>query len=361
MMRQHEPFDSIYLDKFEVVEQVKGRTRLYPHTEQLPAISRALNLEFYGALPGRIARVDARADNFRKILLHEAAWAFCNGVNAARTDKLRLLPMYTPDLVAKIGVVQHITAHSPPGPAHSFRFFSGHDFFPDIHLSGHRIAFADHVLERFSSRVPHHVGEDIATFLTVFFTNEIVAVPVGQSRAFIVPYCESFLAFTFKRRDGEYFITTCLTAKQINTMTTEMPAYAVNLHYGPAFTKPRQRIWVPEGEADDALALWKRQAPFKFESSPPFPPWKVAAGRVEDVTRRQGHGERSALVFLDGLYSPVVRIRNPDAPDFCYDLAAILRTTGCEQFLARDPSPDGPDGIDPPVPPPHIEERTSPG
>ncbi len=43
-MRQHAPFESIYLDKFEVVEQVADGTHRYPHTDQLATLSRAINL-----------------------------------------------------------------------------------------------------------------------------------------------------------------------------------------------------------------------------------------------------------------------------------------------------------------------------
>ena len=59
---KHRPFQSIYRPEFEVVGQQLGNQRLYPHTDQLPLLWRALNLEFYGALPGHIARTDKRAD-----------------------------------------------------------------------------------------------------------------------------------------------------------------------------------------------------------------------------------------------------------------------------------------------------------
>jgi len=66
---KHLPFDSIYRSNCEVVEERHGHRRLYPHTEQLPVLLRALNLEFYGGLPGRIARVDRRGDGFHKLML----------------------------------------------------------------------------------------------------------------------------------------------------------------------------------------------------------------------------------------------------------------------------------------------------
>jgi len=59
---KHLPFESIYRQDFQVVEQRQGNVTLYPHTDQLPVLLRALNLEFYGALPDRVARVDHRGD-----------------------------------------------------------------------------------------------------------------------------------------------------------------------------------------------------------------------------------------------------------------------------------------------------------
>ena len=50
---KHIPFESIYREQFEVVEERHGHVSLYPHTDQLPLLLRALNLEFLGGLPDR--------------------------------------------------------------------------------------------------------------------------------------------------------------------------------------------------------------------------------------------------------------------------------------------------------------------
>ena len=71
-MHQHAPFESRYLDRFEVVEERHEAVSLYPHTEQLPYLLRALTLEFQGGLPGRIACVDHRGDGLHKIMLRLA-------------------------------------------------------------------------------------------------------------------------------------------------------------------------------------------------------------------------------------------------------------------------------------------------
>ncbi len=59
-MPKHVPFASIYRPRFEVVEERRGNVSRYPHTEQLPLLLRALNLEFYTPLPGHIARTNKR-------------------------------------------------------------------------------------------------------------------------------------------------------------------------------------------------------------------------------------------------------------------------------------------------------------
>jgi hypothetical protein len=60
-----------------LVEERSGRLSRFPHTDQLPLLLCALNLEFFNGLPGRIARVDKRADGFHKILRYPATQAYC--------------------------------------------------------------------------------------------------------------------------------------------------------------------------------------------------------------------------------------------------------------------------------------------
>src|SRR3954465_9004205 len=101
---KHIPFQSIFRQEFEVVEQRQGNIRLYPHTSQLPILLRALNLEFYTALPDRIARVDHRGDGFHKIVLRHAALMFCSYLNGSRKDELRLFALPNPSLVTKVAI-----------------------------------------------------------------------------------------------------------------------------------------------------------------------------------------------------------------------------------------------------------------
>ena len=47
-MTSYLPFNSKYLPDFQVVEEREGNISRFPHTDQLPKLLRALNLEFRG-------------------------------------------------------------------------------------------------------------------------------------------------------------------------------------------------------------------------------------------------------------------------------------------------------------------------
>lgn len=216
---KHLPFQSHYRPDFEVVEQRQGNYTLFPHTEQLPSLLRAINLEFTTHLPGRVARADHRADDFLKIVRSDAVSVYTSCVNAARRDQLRLFPLLDHHRVARVAIVQQVTEHAKLGRAHHFRFYAGEDFFPEIHLSGKRIVFAEHVLQRFSSRVPNNVGADLSELLHDFFYLNPISLPVAWGRAFIVVFRGSILAFPYKETATEFFLTTCLTVNEIDSLS----------------------------------------------------------------------------------------------------------------------------------------------
>jgi hypothetical protein len=248
---KHLPFRSNYRQDFQVVEERRGKVTLFPHTEQLPLLWRALNFEFAHPLPDRVVRTDHRGDAHRKLMLRDAVHLFCNHVNRDRPDDVRLFKYKTPELVSKVAIVQHIKESTPQGLAHRFRFYVGTDFVPDLHLNGHRIVFAGHVFERFSKRVPHRVGEDLRDLLLAFTGSCMFSMPIGAGRAFVVPYFNSLLAFTFKETPEEYFITTCLSVCELNGLVLEDPVQVAYLHYGPDFTAPTDtRNWLAQPPAE---------------------------------------------------------------------------------------------------------------
>jgi len=305
---KHTTFQSSYKPEFEVVEQREGKLRLYPHTEQLPVLLRALNLEFYGRLPARLARLDARGSAFDKITLRNAALLFCAYVNASREDSLRLMALPDRDLVTRIALVQQITQEHRRGLVHEFRFFAGEDFFTDIFLSGKRVRFADHMLKRFDQRVPTRIGEDLTFFLTAFYSCPLISMPVGAGRALITLYDKTVvLAFPYDEKEDEYFVKTCLTANEMNSLEPELPPSPLNFHYDKTFTWPKIRNWVRLAWMLDLVKAWRSKKLPEMAKLPPKPmSWHDIASWVKDVVARQGHGEGSRISFIDHIPGPCV-------------------------------------------------------
>jgi hypothetical protein len=325
---QFSSFDSIYRHEYTIVEERHGHTSLFPHTDQLPVISRAINLEFYGALPPSVARVDHRADGFHKIQLMEAASSFCFTLNGARADRLRLYELATNDLVFKICVIQQITEQTKRGPHHRFRFFSGDHFFPDIHLCGKSIVVADHVLQRFAARVPHSVCDDLYLFLVALYGSFPISVTIGPGRAIILSYESSILAFTYEETDSEYILTTCLTINEIHQWKPELPPLAMNFHYGPEFVQPRIRTWAPTSFLSDYLKIWTRKQPIEkrepSKNKKPFD-WHWLAYWSRDHAIKKGHGPGSNLYFLDHIPGPFALTLLPGKRAPQYDELAVYK------------------------------------
>ncbi len=319
---KHVPFFSIYRENFEVVEERHGHVSLYPHTEQLPLLLRALNLEFYGKLPDRIARVDHRGDGFHKIVLHQSAMLYCQGLNRTRADRLKLFDLPDANLVTKISIVQHITEDCPRGLTHRFRFYAGSDFFPEIRLSGRRLLFADHVLQRFSSRVPNYIGEDLGNFLEIFYGSALISLPCGPGRAFMIAYNNSILAFPYREEmPGEYFITTCLTINEMHQLSAELPPCVHNFHYATDYTSPKKRHWLTPQRLLDTYGVWTKKSQMKpLTDGKTHFKWDHKLGLVmRDATIRQGFGPGSSIFFLDNIPGPHLALVKPGNKEVLFD------------------------------------------
>lgn len=328
---KHLPFDSIYRSNFEVVEQRDGKVSYYPHNAQLPILHRALTQEFRAALPPRIARVDHRGSAFDKIVLRESALMFCNIVNAARSDDVRLFFLPDRDLVTRLAVVQQITEENRKGRFHRFRFYAGENFSPEIRANGKRIAFADHVVERYFERTESYPGEEWTSFLITFFGSPIIAMPVGPGRAFVLGRDESILAFPYKETGDEYFITSCLTINEIHSMEMELPPHTINLHYDLPFRRPRFRNWIPAQVMEDYYGRWERKRmPRPLEPLPtdhkPFT-WHEVAYLPRDHKKAQGYGPGSHVAFTDYLPGPDVMEYKPTERALHYDEFEAYRKT----------------------------------
>jgi len=302
---KHLPFDSGYRPDFEVVEERRGRVSLYPHTEQLPKLWRALNLEFRNPLPNRVAYADHRASGYDKLLRKSAVMIFSSIVNAGRTDDLILHPLFDRNLISQVALVQMITEPTPRGARHSFHFYGGPDFSPEIRLSGHRVYFTDHALQRFSRRVPNNLGEDLSCFLLAFFGAPIISLNVGPGPAFLIDYLGSLMVFPFQETQTEFLVTTCLTIDQISSLELDVLPEGYNQHYDESFTAPAVRNWSPTWFMRQHHRRWQNKAPL-----PPARPkerrmsWPHLAQRLRDITAKDGHGPASRLVFMDHIPGP---------------------------------------------------------
>jgi len=260
-MPKHLPFNSKYLQDFEVVEQREGNIGRFPHTEQLPKLLRALNLEFRAGLPDKIARVDHRAKDYMKIQRHQAVLMFCSFINRARQDNLRLRALLDRNLVARISIVQQVIERQERGLLHRFKFYGGDDLFTETYLNGRRIVFAGHVIDRFSERVPNHAGTDLTNFLLLFFGSPAILMECNNSPAFVYSYDESVMAFPIRESDTEkeYFFSTCLTGEVINRLQPLLPPVAYTHTYDAAYQMPAIRNWNPIGWQLGLCELWKRK------------------------------------------------------------------------------------------------------
>jgi hypothetical protein len=331
---KHEPFQSVFRPDFEVVEERQGKVHLYPHTEQLPLLWRALNLEFYGALPDRIARTDKRGNGFHKNLLKHAGMAFCGIFNCARPDGLLLHSMPDADLVTRLVVVQQVTKATAHGVRHRFKFYGGAAFQPEVRLAGRPLVFSQHVIERFSARVPNQAGSHLAMLLLTFFGSPIIALPVGPSLSFILPYQDSILAFPFVLEDGEIVITTCLTIHEMNSLERQLPPLVFNVHYGTAFAVPRIRHWFPVQQVINLYAIWERKIPppSSVRALPPGLRWHQAAHLLQDVETAKGHGAGTTFSFFDHVPGPYAVEYAPRGPEPHLDERKICR----ELYPQRD-------------------------
>jgi hypothetical protein len=315
----HQPFASVFRPDFEVVTERRGKTTLFPHTQQLPLLHRALTLEFRNALPGYLARVDKRGGGFHKHLLKQAAVMFCNLAHAARPDGLLLQPLTDVDLVTHIAVVQQITTETRRGPLHRFKFYGGESFQPEVRLSGWRVAFTDHILQRFTTRVPNRVGEHLSFLLLAFFESPIIGLPVNRSTSFVLPYMESLLAFPFDydEEEDELIFLTCLTVNEINSLGQPIPPLAFNQHYGTHYEVPRIRHWLPTKQMIELHAKWERKVALP-PPKPPLPPranWHWMAQRVKDSQMQAGHGPGTTFAFLDRIPGPYTVHYLPGVPE----------------------------------------------
>jgi hypothetical protein len=304
---KHLPFQSYYKNDFEVVEERQGNTTLYPHTDQLPVLSKQLQQEFYAPLPDRIRRVDKRGTGFNKIVLNLAGLTFCNMINASRSDHLCLYPLLDHDLVTRVSIVQKVTEHTTRGPLHEFRFFAGIEFFPTIFLSAKRIRFAKHVFDQYEKRVPCKPGTHLPFFLSYFFSHPIFSLSVNGGKAFVLPCLGSVMALPYQETSEEFIVLTCLSMNEINAMDLDSPVRLLYLHYEPHFSEPQTSNGTPDEWVGMLYNCWSQKKAYRRAPSlSPKSKWSIMAHRMIDHAKRLGHGPGSYLQFHGNILGPGV-------------------------------------------------------
>ena len=305
MKFQHYEFESKHFSDFVVLEERQGNVSLFPHTDQLPILHKALDKEFNAPLSQLVKGVGAYSDDYWKIVRMACVYAFCQFVNSDRSDKLRLFSLLDANKVARITIVQQITEHNPLGPAHRFKFYGGPDFFQEIRMSGRRIVFADHVLQRFRQRAHNLIVGVLGAFLDIFLHSNVIGMSINHGDALILPNHDEFLAFTYRKSPTEYFITTCLSQNEVYALKVALPAKTFNLHYGESFTRPKVRNWNPLAEMFKYEAQWTERKPVESIELPCYKmDWSARCKDMANFVRLAGHNGKSELLFLDNIPGP---------------------------------------------------------
>lgn len=341
MSKKYLPFNSRYLPNFQVVEERHGNVSKFPHTDQLPRLLDALNKEFRDGLPGKIERVKAIGSDYMKLAKCSATTAFCGIINEARKDDLRLFPIFDRDRVARISIVQQITEHHDLGPLHRFKFYAGNDFFQEVYINGRRVCFAGHVLERFSERVPNHLGTDLTNFLFLFFGAPVVVMECNKSPSFVFPYQNSLAAFPVRLSDTEYFLPTCLTADVINDLKLMQIPIAYTHTYDRDYTMPEVRNWNPIAQQLALCKIWQRKEPLNLSKKSDLASrrWPEFGHLIMDYVKSIGHGEGSRMMFLDNLPGLCIHQWKPGEAMKSFSYVEILKKEkpdlDWEQILAQ--------------------------
>lgn len=318
---KHSPFQSSYLQDFVILEERQGKRTLYPRTDQLPLLARALRWEFLSMLPHRIARVDARSTGYHKIERSFAAEGFCRVINASRPDGLLLTPLLDEDGVDNPAIIQQITEETPRGPRHWFKFYRSEDFFTEIFLCGRRVIFTGHAVDRFSIRGPAFSTENVRNLLFGTLDWPLLAFPYANGTALFPAFAESVIALPYTEGQGELIVSTCLGINEVHSFPDLMiPVIALNPHYGTRFKLPRIRTWSPSEHTLRLKRIWE----LKIKASGELVEragrrWGDVAARVPDMVRESGHGPGSRLVFLDHIPGPCCHLIRPGEEEPHYD------------------------------------------
>ncbi|MCG3150303.1 MAG: hypothetical protein PCFJNLEI_03786 [Verrucomicrobiae bacterium] len=311
------PFESKYLRDFAVVEERRGQLRLFPATEQLPLLSKAIDAEFKAGLTERLAHTDARANGFRKHQLAEIALFFCTVANRARPDHLHIQPYYTPDLLTQIAVVQQITEVGVGGNRHWFRYFYRDAFLPDVFLCGKRPVISGHALTRYSERAVRWDCAPVVSLLTHLVYRPPLFLCLNENQTVFAFEAESsVVVMPFEETTTEFFFLTTLSPDGRSTLGPLTPVRPAHFHYGPTLLSPVGDFDLAEHTAE-MLERWRNQAPpMSRDAVAPILRTASWTRLVQGAVRRGADLNAPALKFLfyDGVYGPTTIVRDHSVP-----------------------------------------------
>ncbi len=271
-------------DDFVLVEEIaKDGTRLFPHTEQLPKILKAVEREFFEGIPAFYAKTDHRADDQRKYTLWKLTLRFCDLVNVFRQDGLILHSVLQRDMVARVAVVQRIAEPHPMGICHRFRYFANGAFFPDVHISGKRVGLSTHFLERYRERVAKLERTPMTSLLGFMQNSSGYVMRVNSRDSALMVWHDGPLdeatdkpkrtiaALAFDESETDFFFTTVLTVNEIHALEPVEPARVLDSHYGRHFPQRVHYNFQDFFPQKEVVAIWRQKIPAaipQLETSP---------------------------------------------------------------------------------------------
>lgn len=146
--------------------------------------------------------------------------------------------------------------------------------------------------------------------LFCFMSGQCIAGPVNGGRAFLIAFGEgdTFLAFPFKESESEYFITTCLSMKEVHAMESEFSTEAFNFHYDRPFTMPTERNWTPPKRMIACFKAWSNKVETKIGLRPSSEKnwYRVASFLKGSAEKRGRYRPGWVLQFVDNIPGPSV-------------------------------------------------------
>ena len=245
------------------------------------------------------------------MLLYLTLVVFCRRLNCDRPDRLIFSWAITPNLQFKLAVVQHVITSSPQGSIHSFRWFVRDDFYLDIYLSGKRVTFTSHVIERYTQRITGQVAQSVCDLIHVLISSSALVMRANRvgSAIGVVHDSNVLCAFTFVETDTEIRFTTCLSTDEISHLEILQPIRHLFFHYGSEF-KPGPLVQLAVKTKPDQVLETYRNRVMKlpeYEYVVRGATWHAWARHIDQVVAAGGR-DGAVMKFLGDVHGPAIHM-----------------------------------------------------